>query len=330
MGRKMGFFLRQLLKGLLLVVGVSIVTFFLVSRSPIDPLKANVGQTALGTMSQEQIEKLEDYWGVNTPPAARFFNWAKDFFRGDMGVSLLYRQPVSEIIGAKLKNSLALLAAAWLISGLLGFFLGALAGMRRGRWPDKLIKGYAMVMACTPAYWVGLVLLLVLGVWLGAFPVGLGAPMGVEASEVTLLSRVHHAILPALALSITGTPAVILHTREKMAEVMDSDYVLFARARGEGGSRIFWKHAVPNLLLPAVTLQFASIGEILGGSVLIEQVFSYPGLGQTAVNAGLGSDLPLLMAITVISALLIFAGNLAANLLYGVIDPRIGRRGNRG
>lgn len=330
MGTKMGFFLRQLLKGLLLVVGVSIVTFFLVSRSPIDPIKANVGQTALGTMSQEQIEKLEDYWGVNTPPLTRFFNWAKDFFRGDMGVSLLYRQPVSEVIGAKLKNSVALLAAAWVISGLLGFFLGALAGMHRGRWPDKLIKGYAMVMAGTPAYWVGLVLLLVFGVWLGAFPVGFGAPIGVEALEVTLLSRLHHAILPALALSITGTPAVILHTREKMAEVMDSDYVLFARARGEGGGRIFWKHAIRNLLLPAVTLQFASIGEILGGSVLIEQVFSYPGLGQMAVNAGLGSDLPLLMAVTVISALLIFAGNLAANLLYGIIDPRIGRREKMG
>lgn len=328
MKTKTGFFVRQLLRGLLLVAGVSVATFFLVSQSPIDPLTANVGQTAMGAMSEAQIEKLQEYWGVNTPPAERFLNWAGDFVRGDMGVSLLYRRPVSEIIGEKLANSLLLMVTAWVISGVMGFFLGALAGMKREKWPDKIIRGYAVVMASTPAYWVGLLLLLVFGVWLGFFPVALGVPIGVTAEDVTLLDRLRHAVLPALALSITGTPSVILHTREKMAEVMDSDFMLFARARGERGGRLLGRHGLRNILLPAVTLQFASIGEIFGGSVLIEQVFSYPGLGQAAVSAGLGSDIPLLMGITVISALLIFAGNLAANLLYGVIDPRIGKGGN--
>lgn len=318
--------MEHMLRAVLLVMGVSIVTFFLVSRSPIDPLVANVGQVALGSMSEEQIEKLEDYWGVNTPPVTRFLNWAGDFIQGDMGTSLLYRQEVSTVIGEKLANSLLLMVTAWVISGLLGFFLGAVAGMHAGKWPDKLIKGYAVLMASTPAYWVGLLLLLVFGVWLGIFPVGFGVPIGVAAEEVTLLQRLHHAVLPALALSITGTPSVILHTREKMAEVMDSEYILFAQARGESRYRILFQHGIRNILLPAVTLQFASIGEIFGGSVLIEQVFSYPGLGQAAVSAGLGSDIPLLMAITVISALLIFGGNLAANLLYGIIDPRIGKR----
>ncbi len=317
---------ENLLRAVLLVIGVSIVTFFLVSRSPIDPLSANVGQAALGTMSQEQLEKLEEYWGVNTPPVTRFLHWAGDFIRGDMGTSLLYRQPVSRVIGEKLANSLLLMVTAWLLSGVMGFFLGAIAGMYAGKWPDKLINGYAVLMASTPVYWVGLLLLLVFGVWLGIFPIGFGVPIGLEAEEVTLLQRLHHAVLPALALSVTGTSSVILHTREKMAEVMESDYVLFAKARGESRRRILFGHGVRNILLPAVTLQFASIGEIFGGSVLIEQVFSYPGLGQAAVSAGLGSDVPLLMAITIISALLIFAGNLTANLLYGVIDPRIRRR----
>ena len=324
---KIRFILGQLLRAILLVIGVSILTFFLVSQSPIDPLQVNVGQAALGVMSEEQIAKLMEYWGADTPAVTRFLNWARDFLRGDMGTSLLYRRPVMEIIGEKLANSLLLMASAWVISGVLGFWLGAVSGMHVGKWQDKLIKGYAVVIASTPAYWVGLLLLLVFGVWLGIFPVALGVPIGVESQEVTLLSRIYHAVLPALALSVTGTSSVILHTREKMAEVMDSDLILFARARGESRRRILYSHGIRNILLPAVTLQFASIGEIIGGTVLIEEVFSYPGLGQAAVTAGLGSDIPLLMGITVVSALLIFAGNLTANLLYGIIDPRMRRKG---
>ena len=323
------FLVKKFIRAILLVVGVSAVTFFLVSHSPIDPLQANVGQTALGSMSEEQIVQLREYWGVDTPALSRFLHWAGDFIRGNMGVSLLYRQEVSKVIGEKLSNSLLLMVTAWVISGVLGFVLGAVAGAHVGKWPDKLIRGYAVFMASTPAYWVALLLLLVFGVWLGIFPVGFGVPIGVTSEEVTFLQRLHHAVLPALALSITGTSSVILHTREKMAEVMESEFVLYAKARGERGARLILRHGVRNILIPAVTLQFASVGEIFGGSVLIEQVFSYPGLGQAAVSAGLGSDIPLLMAITVISALLIFAGNLVANILYGVIDPRMRRGGGR-
>ena len=155
-------------------------------------------------------------------------------------------------------------------------------------------------------------------------------PIGVEASGVTLADRIYHAILPALTLSITGVSNIALHTREKMTDIMESDYVLFARMRGEKGWRLFKYYGFRNVLLPAITLQFASISEIFGGSVLVEQVFSYPGLGQAAVTAGaagLGSDMPLLMAITIVSALFVFGGNLAANILYGLIDPRIRRGG---
>ena len=139
---------------ILLLAAVSVVTFTLVSISPIDPLQANVGQTALGSMSEEQIEKLQSYWGVDTPPLERYLNWAKDFVRGDMGVSLLYRQSVSEVIKVKLGNSLLLLVTAWLISGLLGFLLGILAGVFRGSWIDKLIKGYSLLIASTPVFWL--------------------------------------------------------------------------------------------------------------------------------------------------------------------------------
>ena len=315
--------IKNLIRIGVLLTLVSAAALFLVSVSPLDPLKTNVGQAALGSMSPEQIAKLEEYWGVNTPPVARFTAWAGDFIRGDMGVSLLYRQPVSRVIAVKLSNSLWLMAVAWMVSGLVGILLGVVAGANRGRTVDRVISGYALITASTPAFWLALVLLMVFAVWLKVLPIGLSVPIGVEASGVTLGDRIVHAILPALTLSITGISNIAMHTREKMAQVMDSDYILFARARGDSKWTMIRRHGLRNIILPAMTLQFASISEIFGGSVLVEQVFSYPGLGQAAVTAGLGGDIPLLLGITVISAAIVFAGNFTANLLYGVVDPRI-------
>ncbi len=320
---------KNFIRMILLLFAVSIVTFALVSASPIDPLQANVGQAALGTMSEEQKEKLRSYWGVDEPPAQRYLNWAKDAVRGDLGTSLLYRQSVVKVIAVKLGNSLFLMGLAWIISGLLGFVLGVLAGVFKDRPVDKVIKGYSLVIASTPAFWIALLLLIIFGVWLKILPIGLSVPIGVEASGVTFLERVRHAILPAAALSITGISNITLHTREKMIDIMESDYVLFARARGESLKTIVCRHGLRNVLLPAMTLQFASISEIIGGSVLVEQVFSYPGLGQAAVAAGTGSDVPLLLGITLITAAIVFLGNFIANLLYGVVDPRIRRGGPR-
>ena len=313
----------------LLLVAVSIAAFVLVSVSPIDPLQANVGQVALGSMSAEQIAKLEAYWGVGEPPIERFLAWAGDFFTGDMGVSLLYRQPVGKVIAVKLQNSLWLMGIAWVISGLAGFVLGIVSGIKKDTWIDKAIKGYSLLIASTPAFWLALLLLMVFAVWLQILPIGLSVPIGMEASGVTIADRIQHAILPALTLSITGISNIALHTREKMIEIMESDYVLFARARGESTFQIVKNHGLRNVILPAITLQFGSISEIFGGSVLVEQIFSYPGLGQAAVTAGTGSDVPLLLGITVISAAIVFGGNLMANILYGVVDPRIRRGGRR-
>ena len=318
---------KQLFRMILLVIAVSIAAFALMSMSPVDPLQANVGQAALGSMSQEQKEKLEAYWGVDEHPVQRYLAWAKDFFTGDFGMSLQYRQPVADVIAVKLSNSLILMITAWILSGIIGFILGVTAGAMRGRWPDRLIRGYCIVISSTPAFWLALLLLMIFGVWLKVLPIGLSVPIGLEAEGVTLLDRLRHAILPAVTLSITGVANIALHTREKMIDIMESDYVLFARAGGETAWQIVCRHGLRNVLLPAITLQFASISEIFGGSVLVEQVFSYAGMGQAAVSAGLNSDMPLLMAITIVSALIVFGGNLIANLLYGIVDPRIRRGG---
>lgn len=326
MKHRLGFAGKKLIRISLLLLGVSFVTFLLMSASPLDPLQTNVGQVALGSMSQEQVEALSAYWGVDTPPLTRYAGWLGDVLKGDFGTSLLYRRPVLEVVGERLSSSLILFLSAWLLSGILGLFLGVVAGVFRGRLPDRLIRGYCVVISSTPAFWLAILLLLIFSVWLGWFPIGMSVPVGMESSSVTVFDRLYHAVLPALTLSITGVANIALHTREKMADVLESDYVLFARARGEDTRGIVLRHGLRNVMLPAITLQFASISEIIGGSVLVEQVFSYPGLGQAAVTAGLGSDLPLLLGITVITAAIVFGGNLAADLLYGAVDPRI-RRG---
>ena len=305
------------------MLAVGLVVFALVSMSPIDPVQANVGQAAYVNMSEAKRAQLASYWGGDVPFWERFVNWAGALLQGDMGTSLRFNAPVSEVIAHRAANSLALMGIAWLLSGVLGFALGVAAGARRGGALDRVVRSYCFLLASTPTFWLGLLILMVFAVQLGWFPIGFSVPIGVSAADVTLVDAVHHLVLPALTLSVTGVANIALHTREKVVDVLESGYVRFARARGESELSVIMHHGLRNVVLPAVTLQCAFISEIFGGSVLVEQVFSYPGLGQAAVTAGLGGDVALLAGIALVSAALVFGGNLLANILYGVLDPRM-------
>ena len=305
------------------MLAVGLVVFALVSMSPIDPVQANVGQAAYVNMSEAKRAQLASYWGGDVPFWERFANWTGALLQGDMGTSLRFNAPVSEVIAHRAANSLALMGIAWLFSGALGFALGVAAGARRGGALDRVVRSYCFLLASTPTFWLGLLILMVFAVQLGWFPIGFSVPIGVSAADVTLADAVHHLVLPALTLSVTGVANIALHTREKVVDVLESDYVRFARARGESELSVIMHHGLRNVALPAVTLQCAFISEIFGGSVLVEQVFSYPGLGQAAVTAGLGGDVALLAGIALVSAALVFGGNLLANILYGVLDPRM-------
>ena len=321
--------LKNLLKVALLLLAVSFVAFALVSLSPIDPVQANVGQAAYINMSDEKRAQLAEYWGVGVPFWERYTGWLADALHGDLGTSLRFNAPVLDVVATRAASSLALMACAWVLSGVIGIALGVAAGMNRGRLVDRLVKGYCFLLASTPTFWLALVALIVFSVWLGWFPLGFSVPIGVSAADVTLADAVHHMVLPALTLSVLGVANVALHTREKTIDVLESDYMRFAYSRGLTPWQAMRRHGLRNLALPAITLQFASISEIFGGSVLVEQVFSYPGLGQAAVTAGLGGDAALLAGIAVFSAAVVFAGNFAANVLYGIVDPRIRKGGTR-
>lgn len=310
------------------MLAVSLATFALVAASPIDPVQANVGQQALMGMSAAKRAQLAEHWGAGTPLLERYALWAQGALHGDWGVSLRYNAPVAQVVGERFASSCALMLTAWVLSGVIGVLLGIVAGIHRDEPVDCGIHGACIVLSSTPAFWVGIVALMVFSVVLGWFPLGFSAPIGVHAADVSLLERLHHMALPALTLALTGVPSVALHTREKVIDVMGSDYVRFVRARGESTGSILRRHGVRNLIVPALTLQLASVGEVFGGSVLVEQVFSYPGLGQAAVTAGLGGDAPLLVGIALGSAAFVFAGNALANVLHALIDPRV-REGRR-
>ena len=306
---------------LTLLVAVSILSFVLVAASPIDPLTAYIGTDS--TLSQEAKDKIAGHWGLNDPPAQRFTAWAGNFIKGDWGTSISFKKPVKKVIGERFSYSVVLMLIAWAVSGILGFLAGILAAVKKGSVWDRLIKTFCLALQSAPTFWVGLLVLSLFAVRLGWFPIGLAAPMGKLAKDVTLTDRIYHLILPALTLSVLGISKITLYTRQKLIEIMNSDFILFAKARGESTRQLVLRHGLRNIALPAVTVQFAAFSELFGGIALAESVFSYPGIGSALTTAGLSGDVPLLLGIAGFSAIFVFAGNLIANLLYGMLDPRI-------
>ncbi|MFC4386801.1 ABC transporter permease [Gracilibacillus marinus] len=320
------FLLKKTIRFLLLLVAVSMITFVLISLSPIDPIRAYIGADLL-VISPEQKANIEAYWGLNEPMFLQYVHWLSSLLTGDFGVSLTYRTEVTDVIADRFFASIILMALAWVMQGMIGIVLGIIAALKKDSWIDKWIKGYCYVLLATPSFWLGLVLLMLFAVWLDILPVGLSAPIGLTREEVSIGDRIYHAILPALTLSIIGVSSICLHTREKLLEVMNQPYIRQARANGLSGWTLFRQQAFPNMIIPVMTLHFASFGELFGGVILAEQVFSYPGMGQAIVDAGLNGDIPLLLGIVLISACFVFIGNFLADFFSSLIDPRLRNEG---
>lgn len=322
MNKGIGKFLtKKVLKLITLLVALCIITFVLMELSPIDPVTAYVGAST--KVSAEQRQLIAEHWGLNQPPIIRFWSWFKSIISGDWGTSMIYRRPVLEVIGQKFMSSIWLMGISWILSGIIGFILGIIAGIKEGKLIDKIIRGYCYIKMSTPTFWLGILFIILFSVKLGWFPVALSVPIGVLSENVGFVERMQHIILPALTLSIISISSICMNTRQKVIEIMESDYILFAKARGESQISIIFNHVLKNVSLPAITLQFLSFSELFGGTIFVEQVFSYPGLGQATVSAGLKGDLPLLMGIAIISLVFVYSGNIIADLLYRVIDPRI-------
>lgn len=314
------FFTYKLVRFIILLIVVILLSFLLIDLSPINPVKTYISNMQV---SPEQIAALESYWGVNEPITTKIINWFTNILHGDFGNSLIFRIPVTQVIAERFSASLLLMLSSWVISGVLGFILGVISGYKEGTIIDKAIKVYCYILQSAPTFWLALIILMVFSIYLGWFPSGLGVPIGSLSENVTIWEWLNRLILPALTLSILGVAQITLFTRDKLIEEKSKDYFLFAKSRGEKGWNLIKRHGIRNILLPAITLQFLGFSELFGGAVLVEQVFTYPGIGQAAVSAGLRSDVPLLLGIVICSAIFVYVGNTIADIIYEFVDPRI-------
>jgi peptide/nickel transport system permease protein len=314
------FFSYKLLRFIILMIAVAIFSFILLDLSPINPVTVYLKGAAV---SEAQRTILNQYFGVGVPLHIKIYHWLLNLMQGDLGTSLIYRAPVIDVITQKFIASLALMTLSWIFSGIIGFALGVVAGKNKGSWIDKAVKVYCYAIQSAPSFWVGMLILMVFAVYLGLFPIGFGVPIGVSSTDASFMDWASRLVLPTLTLSLVGLAPIAMYTRNELIQVLSSDYVLFAKSRGEKGWNLVKNHGIRNILLPAITLQFLSFSELFGGAVLVEQVFSYPGIGQTAVAAGLQSDVPLFLGIVLFSAVFVFVGNLLADISYYFIDPRI-------
>ncbi|MDQ7262957.1 ABC transporter permease [Paracoccus sp. PS-1] len=313
--------LRLMRLGLLLLAAAA-AAFALMKLSPVDPVDAYLGP-AIARLGPEQKALIAAAWGLDQPVLAQFTRWLTRILSGDAGWSTAYGAPVRAVLAERILPSLLLTLPAWLLSGVLGFGLGIAAGIREGSLPDRIIRIYAYVTASAPTFWVALLALTLFSVNLGWTPLCCSGPIGALPQEVTWVQRLHHLILPLAVLSLLGIAQIALHTRAKVAELMKADHVLFALAQGARPGDIARRSIARNAALPALTIFFASIGEILGGAVLAEQVFAYPGLGRATVEAAMKGDVPLLLAITLLATLVVSTGNMLADILYRIVDPRM-------
>lgn len=309
---------------IVLLVLVAAGTFMLLSFSPVDPIRAYIGNDLLH-VPPEQYARIAARWGLDQPLWERFGHWFIRVLQGDLGYSMLFNAPVASVIKERFATSFALLGGAWLLSGILGTAMGFVAGRYLNRWPDKAICRLSYLLSSLPTFWIGMLLLALFAVRWPVFPVCCAWEPGNSGDMATLAERLRHLVLPVCALSLLGLGQITLHTRESIASVMKSDFVRFARSQGDKGWSLLRHQVLRHAITPALCLQFASLGELLGGALLAEKVFAYPGLGQATIDAGLRGDLPLLMGIVLFSTILVFIGNSLSTWLVHVLNRALER-----
>jgi peptide/nickel transport system permease protein len=298
--------IRRLVQSALILIGISFVTFFLLYVLPADPVRQIAGRSA----TAETVENIRRQLGLDQPFIVQYGRYLAGLAQGDLGRSYLQKSEVTELILSRLPASLQLMAAGIFAELLLGLGMGITAAVLRGRVADQLLMMTSFVTVSAPQFVVSLLMLYVFAVRLGWFPIGgYGTPA--------------HLVLPALTLGILGSGWYSRMMRSSMIDVLRADYIRTARAKGLGGARVILRHALPNAILPVIAMIGIDIGIFMGGIVVVESVFGWPGIGQLAWQAIQRVDIPIIMGVTLVSACAIVLGNLLADLIAPLIDPRI-------
>ncbi|WP_454856269.1 ABC transporter permease [Rhizobium binxianense] len=322
----LSYIIRRLLLLIPMAAGMVVVTFCLLLLIPGDPASVLLGQEA----SAEAIANLRDALGLNDPWYIRLGSYFLSLLQGDMGRSIFQNQAVSDIIAGRLGATIELAVVALILACLIGITLGVLAATRQGSLVDTGAMLFAQLGVSMPVYWLGLLLMLLFAVTLGWLPsIGRGTPLP-EAMLAALTGRpgvlfdsLSHIILPALALAANAAAIISRLVRTSMLEVLREDFVRTAYAKGLRRRRVIVRHALRNALLPVLSVIGLRFGALLGGAVLTESIFAWPGLGQLTITAISQRDLPLIQGIVLTFAVIFALVNLVVDLLYAAVDPRI-------
>jgi peptide/nickel transport system permease protein len=302
----MGYVVRRLMAAVLILFGISVVTFLLLYLLPADPARQIAGRSA----TAETVANIRAQLGLDQPLPVQYGRYLGKLVHGDLGRSYLQRAEVSELIASRLPASMVLMAAGIAAELVLGLTMGIAAAMRRGRPADQTLMVISFVFVSAPQFVVGILLLYVFAVQLGWFPIG---GYGTAA----------HAVLPALTLGLIGAGWYGRIMRSSLIDVLGQDFVRTARAKGLTRWRVLFRHALPNAILPVIAMVGIDIGLFMSGIVVVESVFGWPGVGQLTWQAIQRVDIPIIMGVTLVSAGFIVAGNLLADLVAPLIDPRI-------
>jgi peptide/nickel transport system permease protein len=310
------YFIRRTLLAIPTLLVVSVLLFGLLQLAPGGPAALYAGPDA----GPEDLERISRLLGTDQPAPIQYIRWLGGVLRGDWGISFRYREPVATVLAGRLPNTVQLMAAALLIALVLAVPFGAVSAVSRWRAVQYLASVVAMLGVSIPTFWLGMMVLLVFSVRLRILPSGGIATIGLEHDPV---DRLLHLIGPASVLATMYIAAWSRYVRSSLLEVLHQDYIRLARAKGLGEWAVLTRHALRNALLPLVTLIGLQGGSLVGGAMITEVVFAWPGMGRLLAEALASRDYPVLMAAFMIMAVLTVLGNLLADLAYGWVDPRI-------
>jgi len=308
------FILRRLGISLIIVFLVSLFAFSLMHILPGDPARLALGEEA----SEEDVQALREELNLDKPLPVQYWLWIKGVFTGDMGYSIVYNRSVSEMLSEKIPRTVSLGIPALVISSIFGITFGVLSAIKRGKWIDQLITFLATLGAGTPVFWIGILLMYFFGVKLRILPIA-----GWTSPAVDFGKYIRQAIMPVFCLSLHLTASISRQTRANMLDVVNQDYIRTCRANGINERSVIFRHALRNTLIPIITIIALQIRQVIGGSLMVEQVFNIPGIGLMVKQGIMGRDYLVVQSSVLIISLVTTVCNVFVDILYGIVNPQI-------
>jgi peptide/nickel transport system permease protein len=313
--------IRRVLVSIPLIWALATLTFFLIRLAPGDPLAIYYNPE----IDPEVMETLRVRLGLDQPLHVQYVKWLGSLAHGELGVSFSHHRPVVDILREAIPNTLILTSWALALDLVLGVLIGVISAIRQYSWVDNTITVGALFVYSMPSFWLGLMLIIVFSLKLGWLPASQMESVDAEYMTTTarFVDRALHLVMPVFVLGIASAASVARYMRGSLLEVIRQDYIRTARAKGLPERTVVFKHALMNALIPIITLLGLYLPFLMSGSVITETIFAWPGMGRVTVSAIFARDYPVVMAMNLVAGIMVVAGNLLADILYGVVDPRI-------